>query len=56
MEMGTGSDQVTKAAYWARRWAGTLPFLFAKEKKKFTKDLDRYKISSDMDLILQWGT
>ena len=55
MEMGTSPDHDTKAAHWARRWAGTLPSLFTKEKETFTKDLDKYKISY-MDLILQWGT
>jgi len=52
METGIGPNQDTKAAHWTRRLAGTLPFQFIKEKETFTKIFVKYKISSDMGLIL----
>ena len=53
--MEIGPYDLTRAAHWVSKCVDTLPFLWTKENSTFEKQFAKNKISSRIDLILQWG-
>ena len=41
--MENDPTQLTKATHWTKKWAGTLPTLYIKEKEKASKHVTKSK-------------